>query len=154
MDDMPASVQELMFTEAVRALDGQHRQLDALRTRAVTLLSVSTIAGTGFALGAKSLRWWQAAPTLALAGLAIFVLFPRAFTWVNDVTGVIAELDANPDNGGAAMLSDVQRDWALWMARNYDANKQAMQRLPTAIFAACGVLAIQFVIGLVALTRH
>lgn len=132
-----ASLYELAFEEAVRALDRQRATVDDLRSRAGLIFSASLVALTIVApaeavAGSSWLGRWIALSALGLAGLAtLLVLWPRQWEWGFSPTGLLGEVE----RGGLepSSLADTHRDLANEMELSYDRNELGVASLVTSL---------------------
>jgi hypothetical protein len=120
---------ELVYDEAVRALDDQRSVMDNMRTRSGIVLSAAAVTTSFF--GGLALRDGSAGP-LAWTAVVAFVLCGVAGLSILMASGrwqfrpsperVIAEVE---DTGPA--LGAVQRDLALYMERSWLSNERRIQ---------------------------
>jgi hypothetical protein len=141
---------EIVYKEAIRALDLQHASFDALRARVGLLLSAATIAtsflgGLVLRAGGPDVPSWIAIGLFgALGAVALRILWPRAegaegFTLMPSV--VIASL-LDPVSGGAPATSTLYRDLALFAERALLANVDLHLRPVTRWFRGSIVLLV------------
>jgi hypothetical protein len=119
---------EVVYREAVRALDLQRGALDALRTRAGILLSAgavatSVIGATSLANGVSPWDWLATGLFLLFGGLIARILWPRAegaegFTV--SARSAVRYLESEQAPG----LATLYRDLALYAERELDANRR------------------------------
>jgi hypothetical protein len=99
-----ATVHEIVYDEAMRGLDLQRASVDALRSRAGTLLAAAALVTTflgGQALeGDRALTclgWWAVAAFIGVAALAIVVLLPWRFDFSLSAPELVADyIDVEP----------------------------------------------------------
>lgn len=164
MSESPTS---LAYDAATHALARQSDSLDALRTRASTLIAAAAIA-TSF-LGAQALRepgmrgkraaetagvegweWVGLGGFLALAVAVIVVLLP----WPNWVfTFSAKEIIRDYAEGvSPATLEQTRRDLALHADRHHRNNQTKLNRLYWAFRIGCGFLTVEVVAWIIDLT--
>lgn len=161
---MAATPSELAHDTAVRSLVGQRQSLDALRTRAATLLSAASIV-TSF-LGAQALRnhaaahktgfhltvpeWAAVASFVAMALLCVAILLP--WKWAGWHTNAMKLVRDYVDVPGLS-LAAVQRDLALHDEIHYAANVTKMGRLYWCFRGGCALLVVQVVLWIIDLAK-
>jgi hypothetical protein len=130
MDEETARGYEVVYREAVRALDFQRNAFDALRARVGYLLSAATIA-TSF-LGGLALRdhsdegsWIAIGLFVGFGAFALRLLWPRAegaegFTATPSI--VINEY-LEPEDGEPSEVGVIYRDLALFAEEAHDLNR-------------------------------
>jgi hypothetical protein len=123
---------EVVYTEAIRALDLQRAAFDALRARVGFLLSAATIA-TSF-LGGLALQdsgsigsWVGVILFVAFGAVALRLLWPRAegadgFTFTPSI--VIGEYLERADTEPVSLI-DLYRDLALFCEEAHNRNRDA-----------------------------
>jgi hypothetical protein len=124
---------EVVYTEAIRALDLQRAAFDALRARVGFLLSAATIA-TSF-LGGLALQdsgsigsWGGVILFVAFGAVALRLLWPRAegadgFTFTPSI--VIGEYLEREGDTEPVSLNDLYRDLALFCEEAHNRNRDA-----------------------------
>jgi len=120
---------ELVYDEAVRALDDQRSVMDNMRTRSGIVLSAAAVTTSFF--GSLALRdgsagalAWTAVVAFVLCGVAgLSILIPSGrWQFRPSPERVIAEVEETRPPLGA-----VQRDLALYMERSWLANERRIQ---------------------------
>jgi len=146
MDDTTRAY-EVVFREAIRALDLQRSAFDSLRARVGFLLSAATIA-TSF-LGGLALRqtsdvgsWMAIGLFVGFGAVSLRLLWPRlegaeGFSATPSI--VIGEY-LEPDEGPPQELSVIYRDLALFAEGAHDSNKNAHLKPLTSYFRIATVL--------------
>jgi hypothetical protein len=159
MAEAAVEAYELVYREAVRALDLQRGAFDTLRARVGFLLSAATIA-TSF-LGGLALQepsdagsWIAIGLFVAFGATALRLLWPRlegaeGFSATPSI--VIGEY-LEPEEGEARPLSVIYRDLALFAEEAHDFNRDAHLKPLTNYFrAAITLLTAEIVAWIVAL---
>ena len=128
--DEETQAYEVVYREAIRALDLQRSSFDSLRARVGFLLSAATIA-TSF-LGGLALRdksdlgsWIAIGLFVAFGAVSLRLLWPRlegAEGFSATPSLVIGEY-LEPDEGEARELSVIYRDLALFAEEAHDFNR-------------------------------
>lgn len=141
------SLEELAFSEAVRAVSTQQMSLEALRTRAVALLGVAVVASAFLgqpALKAGPEGWaWVALGALALVGvLTVYILVPRTWRYVFGVRRLAEEAADVPDNRRELELREWLKSWACYLDEHWDTQDVKLRRLTSAYAAACVALLV------------
>jgi hypothetical protein len=143
----------MAFEEATRAINGQHDSLEALRNRAVTLVSAGAVVFSLFtsqALGKHHVDgWiWGALGSFGLLAIACaVVLKPRHFRFRTDVTELLVEIDGL--KGGVTPVSrlrSAQRDWAQWLTLNYNENQKTIDCLVDVYEVGLGALTLELLL--------
>jgi hypothetical protein len=138
MDDL-AAVEAAIYDQSFRALDEQARVLDALRTRAGTLLSGASVATAllgGLAGGATrpaaherldGASWVAIGLFVSVVLLSLRVMTPAKAAFSHHPDHLIeAYLNHDPQ----ASLSEYRRAIAFYNGRNLDANTRQLHVLP------------------------
>jgi hypothetical protein len=159
MAEAAVEAYEVVYREAVRALDLQRGAFDTLRARVGFLLSAATIA-TSF-LGGLALRersdagsWIAICLFVAFGATALRLLWPRlagaeGFSATPSI--VIGEY-LEPEEGDARALSVIYRDLALFAEEAHDFNRDRHLKPLTNYFrAAITLLTADIVAWIVAL---
>jgi hypothetical protein len=116
---------ELVWNEAVRALDVQQRMIDEARQRAGTLLTAASIVSTF--LGAEALAddnpsGWSTVGIVSFVLVVLactYVLWPRRFTLVTSPTQLIGDhIDSELPNE----IDQMRWEISTHLEVNYDAN--------------------------------
>jgi hypothetical protein len=139
-----ASPLEAAFDEAKRALDQQVGSLDALRTRASTLLAAATLVTSflggqvlakpslsGGQLVQQSFTVWSWLAVGSLAGLTIavlLILLPTGWHFTRSPTKMIAIIDSAPNNNPVTM-DGVHRQLALGFDEDFLGNEMKLRWL-------------------------
>jgi hypothetical protein len=122
-EDDDAATYALAFDEAGRALDGQERSVNELRSRAGVLIAAAAITTSFFGARAVtqelSVAAWFAVVAFALVGAAVlFVLWPRSdWQFSASATDLIATYIETDE---PASLPEIHRDLALHRSASYD----------------------------------
>ncbi len=159
MAEAAVEAYELVYREAVRALDLQRGAFDTLRARVGFLLSAATIATSflgGLALQERSDAgsWIAIGLFVAFGATALRLLWPRlegaeGFSATPSI--VIGEY-LEPDEGEACPLSVIYRDLALFAEEAHDFNRDTHLKPLTNYFrAAITLLTAEIVAWIVAL---
>lgn len=129
----PERAYEVVYTEAIRALDLQRVAFDALRARVGFLLSAATIA-TSF-LGGLALQdsgsvgnWVPVLLFVAFGAVSLRLLWPRAegadgFTATPSI--IIGEYLEREGDAEPASLKELYRDLALFAEEAHNRNRDA-----------------------------
>jgi hypothetical protein len=131
------------YDEAVRVIGVQAASLDALRSRASTVIATASLVTTflGGQVLAKptisngtvivpTLTGWGWAAVAALCGIGmsvIAVMWPYRWVWSQRADALIGLYEAPPATH--MTLVDAQRDLALHLQRSYDSNEVRLARL-------------------------
>jgi hypothetical protein len=150
-----AAVERLVYEEARRALDLQRDSLDALRTRAGTLLAAASLVTTflgGAALdnGRSAAGWGSVAigAFIACALASVAVLLPRKFHFAFDPPELVTNYI---DVAATPTLATVLRDLALHHDESRRNNDKKMRLGPWAFRLAALALAFEVVAWLLEL---
>ena len=151
---MGTTVYELVYEEARRGLDLQRASLDALHTRAGTLLAAAALTTTflgGQALrdsgGPTCLEWLAIAAFVGVAVLTILVLLPWKFQWAlpaSDLVNNYVDADPQPET------NEVLRDFALFHGESKIDNKTTLETLQWCFRIAAVLLGCEVVLWLIA----
>lgn len=139
--------EEIVYDEAVRAIQLQPVALDELRSRTSILLAAAGVLSGVLGKAASDRGGIGAAGYLALlvlaiiAGLAIAVLLPRWRQWRFALSPAILleHYVREPPHGSPQQL---YRDVAEWLEIGYDANDARLKRLYEVFWWACVGLAV------------
>jgi len=135
---------ELIWSEALRAIESQHRVIDEMRQRAANLLTAASI-GAGF-LGEAALNddhgdWLGPAGVACfaiVAGLTAFVLWPRTFTSILSPRTLLADcVESDTDWSVDQMRWSISKE----LEGYYDDNQESVGWFARAIGASCLFLA-------------
>lgn len=152
---MAKTTHEIIYEQAVRAVEQQVRQLDELRARTAIILATSGVT-TGFlgrAAQEKGLHEWGYAALVVFVAAAIsalWVLFPRWDCWefsINARTLKPYFLDeVHPETPEAlfAYLADKIQD-------DYESNAELLSKLYAGFSVACCLLVVDVVLWFVAM---
>jgi hypothetical protein len=143
------------YAEAVRALDQQTGELDALRTRAGTLFAIGAVVSSFFAAtvvqpgSALSLPGWIAVGLFCGVGLsALAILWPWKWQWVPPATALVRDY---VDGENRVTAEVMQRDLAVHLGSNFAANRRWLDVLHVALMGGIICLAGEVTVWLVAL---
>ena len=131
-DDESAAAYALAFDEAGRALDGQERTVNELRSRAGVLIAAAAITTSFFGARAVtdevSITVWCAVVAFALVGASVLVvLWPRSdWEFSASATDLIATYI---ETAVPASLPQIHRDLALHRSASYDRNARQLRAL-------------------------
>ncbi|HUA49472.1 MAG TPA: hypothetical protein VMA77_29830 [Solirubrobacteraceae bacterium] len=144
---MAASIEELSFQLTAEALAEQERAVNALRTRAGTVIAAASISGSF--LGAKvnhgSLDAWAILALLAFVlclGCAIWVLLPHELVFAFRGEALLAV----SDHEGVEDVTEAYRAAGIWIEPFLDANREKIGSLSTWFTASCAMLAIEVIL--------
>jgi len=142
-----ASIEELSFQLTAEALAEQERAVNALRTRAGTVIAAASISGSF--LGAKvnhgSLDAWAILALLAFVlclGCAIWVLLPHELVFAFRGEALLAV----SDHEGVEDVTEAYRAAGIWIEPFLDANREKIGSLSTWFTASCAMLAIEVIL--------
>lgn len=153
-DDDLALAHELAYEEAGRALDGQERTVNELRSRAGVLIAAAAISTSFFSSRAitgsdvGTWAWLAIAAFVVVGGSVLFVLWPR-HEWsfsasASDLIGTYIEPQLTP-------ISLIHRDLALHRSAAYDANARQLRTLFRVFRVGLVVLVIETALWVVAI---
>jgi hypothetical protein len=151
---MSKSTSEIVYEQAVRAVEQQVRQLDELRTRAAVILAASGVV-TGF-LGRTPVEsglgpfGYLAIAAFAVSALAcVWVLLPRWDCWEFSINAkslmpfFLDETDPEHPDALFRYLADAIQD-------DFDQNKDLLAKLYSGFTVSCLALAIEIVLWFLA----
>jgi hypothetical protein len=152
--DENADAYRLAYDEAVRALSQQEGIVEDFRTRAGLLLSTAAIT-TSF-LGAQVLgagrpgaaAWLALACFAGLGGAVLGMLFPAREELAADPKRVVS---GYIEREHPFSLAEIYRDLAIHMENSRAENTVILGHLSTAFRVACGLMAAEVVLWIVAL---
>lgn len=143
---MAASIEELSYELTVSALAEQERALNALRTRAGTVVAAASISGSF--LGAKvnhgSLDAWAVLALIAFVlclGCAIWVLLPHALVLAFRGEALLG----TTDHEGVEDVPQAYRAVGLWIEPYLDANRDKIATLSSWFTSSCVLLAAEVI---------
>lgn len=144
---MSATVEELVYEESRRGLELQREGLDALRTRAGTLLAAAALVTTFFGgqafEGSRHVGCWGVLAIAAFVGLAVCsvaVLLPWKFDLFLDPEDLVNEyVDAEPKPD----LATVHRDFALHHSTSRSNNEKTVTMLQWGFRSAAILLGLE-----------
>jgi hypothetical protein len=148
-DDDQTEAIALLFAQSSAEITQQNASLDALRTRAVALLSVGTLAGGLFGshlthghLSTLNTVGLVAALALfaASVGVAITVAWPRKWIVGTNREPLIAQVA-----GGTASLAEVNYALASRTEQNWAANQKTLRDLYRLFAILCALTGAQVV---------
>ncbi|HEV8602631.1 MAG TPA: hypothetical protein VGQ68_04455 [Gaiellaceae bacterium] len=145
-DDLTASY-EVVYKDAIRALDFQREAFDTLRTRTGLLLSAGAVATSFFGGrdleqgGADNWTWFALVLFLAFGAACLKVLWPRAegADGFSAAPSLVIQEYLEPEDDEPVSLSSLYRDLALHAEAAYEHNKTEHYDELTRFFRA-GVL--------------
>jgi hypothetical protein len=155
--DDSAPMYALAFDEAGRALDGQERTVNELRSRAGVLIAAAAITTSFF--GARAVNQdlstmvWLATGAFACIGISVlFVLWPRS-NWefsasATDLIATYIETEVR------ASLPRIHRDLALHRSASYDRNATQLRVLFGAFRVGLILLVVEVGAWMVALSER
>jgi hypothetical protein len=152
--DENADAYRLAYEEGVRALARQEEAVEGFRTRGGLLLSAAAIT-TSF-LGAQALSapppgfaaWLALVCFGGLSGAVLTMLFPSREEYSSDAKRVVA---LYIEGNRRFSLTEIHRDLALHMEANLANNETALKRLTHAFRLACGLMAVEVLLWIIAL---
>ena len=143
---MAASIEELSYELTAGALAEQERALNALRTRAGTIVAAASISGSF--LGAKvthgSLDTWAVLALIAFVlclGCAIWVLLPHSLVFAFRGEALLGISDQQ----GVEDITQGYRAAGMWIEPYLDANRDKIGVLSTWFTASCIMLAAEVI---------
>lgn len=142
------------YGEAVRALSEQQGVIDSFRTRAGLVLSAAAIT-TSF-LGAQALEgghshwsaWLALAAFVGVAAISLSILWPRRWEFTANPRDVIQTYIESEE---PAPIDELHRDLSLHMHNSYSENRKGLEQLALFFQVACGLLAIEVVLWIIAI---
>jgi len=141
-----ASIEELSYELTAGALAEQERALNALRTRAGTIIAAASISGSF--LGAKVIHGsLDASAVLALIafvlclGCAIWVLLPHALVFAFRGEALLGLSDQE----GVEDISQAYRAAGIWIEPHLDDNREKIAQLSSWFTASCLLLAAEVI---------
>jgi hypothetical protein len=152
--DETADAYRLAYDEAVRTLSQQEGVMEAFRTRAGVLLSAAAVT-TSF-LGAQALHtryaglaiWLALACFAGLSGSVLAMLLPSRAEFAANPKRVIA---AYIETDRPLSMTEIHRDLAFHMEASHADNNLLLKRLAAAFRLACGLMAAEVALWIVAL---
>lgn len=149
---------ELAYDSALQALSHQAASLDELRTRTGILLAAASVS-TSF-LGSEALKgrdtgtfgWLAVVCFFGLGALTAAILWPRR-GWLFVVDPILLirdfiEIEMPLD------IEKMRRDLALHLSNNYRSNSKKLNFLQWMFQLACGLLILEVIAWVVALTQR
>jgi hypothetical protein len=135
-----------LLDEARRLLIRQEADLDTLRVRAVTMLTVAAVLAGLFAPRISTHDHWRAALVAlslvmfaATAGLVVFIQWPRAMYFHHDLTSWIEEWAA----GTEPVHSELAYNWSRDFIKSRKDNAEIINRLQWCFTLACALVGMQ-----------
>jgi hypothetical protein len=149
------SVEEIVHEEARRGLDLQRAGLDALRTRAGTLLAAASLVTTflgGQTLegkgGPSTMAWVAIGAFIAAALLCVVILLPWKFEFSLSAPALVDDyVDKDPQPEPTVVL----RNFALYCDESRVENRKKIKPLQWAFRGGALMLAAEVVAWLIAL---
>jgi hypothetical protein len=149
------SLYKIAYDEAVRALSEQQAAIESVRGRAGLLLSAAAVT-TSF-LGAQALQgdrsglfsWLALFSFVAVSAISLGILWPRRWEFAVSPRGVIESFIGL---GEIRQVEDLYRDLSLQMYRSCVENHRGLKRLAIFFQAASGLLTIEVVLWVAAIT--
>lgn len=156
-DDGSGAAYALAFEEAGRALDGQERTVNELRSRAGVLIAAAAITTSFF--GARAVTpdlttmVWLATGAFACIGISVlFVLWPRSnWEFSASATDIVATYIKTEE---PVPLPPIHRDLALHRSASYDRNATQLRVLFSAFRIGLVVLVVEVGAWMVALSER
>ena len=133
------------LAEARRGFDFLAGEVEAIRGRAVALLSAGGLAAAF--IGGLTIRdgavvsgwtWTAVSAFVVMAVLAVAVLLPRRFHVSQDPATIVGWADEH-----AASMDKIERDLALWLGQKYDENRPKVDLLGKMCAFAAGAFLIE-----------
>lgn len=151
---MAASIEELSYELTAGALAEQERALNALRTRAGTIIAAASISGSflGTKVSHGSLDAWAILALVAFVlclGCAIWVLLPHALVFAFRGDALLGISDQQ-DVGDVA---EAYRAAGIWTEPYLDANRDKIAELSTWFTRSCVLLALEVILWTISLAR-
>jgi hypothetical protein len=144
---MAASIEELSYQLTADALAEQERTLNALRTRAGTVIAAASISGSF--LGAKvnhgSLDAWAILALISFVlclGCAIWVLLPQELVFAFRGEALLGVSDQQ----GVEDVTQAYRAAGIWIEPFLDANRNKIAALSSWFTASCVLLAVEVIL--------
>lgn len=147
-----ASIEEFSYQLTAAALAEQERALNALRTRAGTVVAAASISGSF--LGAKvshgSLDVWAVLALIAFVlclACAIWVLLPHQLVFAFRGETLLAE----SDHQGVQDVTEAYRAAGIWIEPHLDTNADKIGDLSDWFTVSCALLAAEVILWTVSL---
>jgi hypothetical protein len=147
-----ASIEELSYQLTADALAEQERALNALRTRAGTVVAAASISGSF--LGAKvnhgSLDVWAILALIVFVlclATAIWVLLPHRLVFAFRGEALLAE----SDHQDVQDVAEAYRAAGIWIEPHLDVNAAKIGELSEWFTVSCGLLAAEVILWTVSL---
>jgi hypothetical protein len=142
-----ASIEELSFQLTTAALAEQERALNALRTRAGTVIAAASVSASflGAKVNASSLDAWAILALLAFVlclGSAIWVLLPHELVFAFRGRTLMAV----SDHEGVEDVAQAYRAANAWIEPYLDANRDKIGSLSTWFATSCVLLAVEVIL--------
>jgi hypothetical protein len=147
------SIEELSFRLTTDALAEQERALNALRTRAGTVIAAASVSGSflGAKVGHGSLGGWGVAALITFVlcvGSAIYVLLPHQLVFAFRGQALLAA----SDHEGVDQIEEAYRAAGLWIEPYLGSNRATIATLSTWFTLSCMLLATEIVFWTISLT--
>ncbi|HEY2652198.1 MAG TPA: hypothetical protein VGI50_09775 [Solirubrobacteraceae bacterium] len=147
------SIEELSFQLSSEALAEQERAVNALRTRAGTIVAAASISGSflGAKISHSSLGGWGIAALVAFVlclGSAIWVLLPHELTFAFRGEALLAV----SDHEGVEDVTEAYRAAGIWIEPYLDTNRDKIATLSSWFTASCVLLALEVILWTISLT--
>jgi hypothetical protein len=151
---MSKSTSEIVYDQAVRAIEQQARQLDELRTRAAVILAASGVATgflghSAFAAGIGAFGYLAIVAFVASALAGVWVLLPRWDAWefsINAKQLFPYFLDAGEPESAEALFQYLANE----IQTDFESNSGLLGKLYFWFTVSCEALAIEVVLWLLA----
>jgi hypothetical protein len=147
-----SSIEELSYQLTADALAEQERALNALRTRAGTVVAAASISGSF--LGAKvnhgTLDVWAVLALIAFVlclATAIWVLLPHRLVFAFRGEALLAE----SDHQDVQDVAEAYRAAGIWIEPHLDVNAEKIGELSEWFTISCGLLAAEVILWTVSL---
>lgn len=155
--DPDTAAYELLYNEAIQALDHQRESLDELRSRAGVLLSAGVLVASFLgpsAVGPK-FSWAGVLATGAFisAGALLIVLLrtKNRWRWGVDLNTILATyIEGDPP----ASLVEIQRSRAYYIAQDLQQNQEKLDRLRDYFDLAAVLVGAEVVLWLTAIAQN
>ena len=149
---MTESVYGLAYAESVRAIAAQASALDGLRTRAATILAAtalvtSFLGGQSLAQTGEGLDGWSYVALCLLGAVFVLtaaILWPYGWQFSQDAAELVAIYDGTDIDYASA-----QRELAIHLDANLDANERRIVRLAWAFKLSALLLTLEAIVWII-----
>lgn len=150
---MAGSIEEFSYELSAAALAEQERALNALRTRAGTIVAAASISGSFLAAKVShgSLDTWAIFGLITFVmclGCAIWVLLPHSLVFAFRGEALLGISDQR----GVEEVAEAYRAAGIWIEPYLDANSEKIGQLSTWFTASCVLLAVEVIFWTISLT--